>query len=173
MSNSVFISNNKIHSRGLGVAFYVDETLLFSVREDISIMKEKICKTLFIDLHFNKQVKVTIGTIYRSLNNRVSHSSFGDSLTALLKIIKISKNHTIIMGNFNYNLLEFDNLHVNNFIQIIYEHKFYPTLNKPTRITTNNATLIDHIWTDISHCKICCEILIDCIADHLPILQCV
>ena len=52
--NYVFISNNRIHSRDGGVAFYVDETLSFSVREDISIMKEKICETLFIDLHFNK-----------------------------------------------------------------------------------------------------------------------
>ena len=53
----------------------------------------------------------------------------------------------------------------------MYEHKLYPTINKPTRITTNNAALIDHIWTDILHCKISCGILVDYIADHLPILQ--
>ena len=135
-------------------------------------MKEKICETLFIDVHFNKQETVTIGTIYRSpLNNNISHSNFANSLTSLLKTVKSSKNHTIIMGDFNYNLLEFDNPHVNDFVQIIYEHKFYPTINKPTRITTNSATLIDHIWTDKSHCKISSGILVDCIADHLPILQ--
>ena len=75
------------------------------------------------------------------------------------------------MGDLNCNLLDFDNPHVNDFIQIIYEHKLYPTINKPTRITKNSANLIDHIWTDISHCKISNEILVDCIADHLPILQ--
>ena len=75
------------------------------------------------------------------------------------------------MDDFNYNLLEFDNPHVNDFVQIMYEHKFYPTINKPTRITTNSATLIDHIWTDISHCKISRGILVDCIAGHLPILH--
>ena len=172
LSNYVFISNNRTHSRGGGVALYVDDTLSFSVRDDISIMKEKICETLFIDVHFNKQETVTIGTIYRSpLNNNISHSNFADSLTSLLKTVKSSKNHTIIMGDFNYNLLEFDNPHVNDFVQIMYEHKFYPTINKPTRITTNSATLIDHIWTDISHCKISSGILVDCIADHLPILQ--
>ena len=53
----------------------------------------------------------------------------------------------------------------------MYERKLYPTINKSTRITTNSATLIDHIWTDLSHCKISCKILVDCIADHLPILQ--
>ena len=53
------------------------------------------------------------------------------------------------------------------------EHKLYPTMNKLTRITTNIATLIDHISTDISHCKISCGILVDYIADHLSLLQCV
>ena len=36
LSNYVFISNNRIHSRGGGVALYVDDTLSFSVRDDIS-----------------------------------------------------------------------------------------------------------------------------------------
>ena len=53
----------------------------------------------------------------------------------------------------------------------MYERKLYPTINKQTRFTTNSATVINHIWTDISHCKIFCGILVDCIADHLPILQ--
>ena len=130
-------------------------------------MKQKICETLFIDVHFNKQETITIGTIYRSsMNNNISHSNFAGSLTSLLKTFKSSKNQIIIMGDLNYNLLEFDNPHVNDFIQII-----YPTVNKLTRITTNSVTLIDHIWTDISHCKIYSEILVDCITDHLPILQ--
>ena len=108
LSNYVFISNNRIRSRGEGVAFYVDETLSFSVRDDISIMKEKFCETLFIDVHFNKQETVTIGTIYRSpLDNNISHSNFANSLTSLLKTIKSSKNLTIIMGDLNYNLLEY------------------------------------------------------------------
>ena len=146
LSNYVFISNNRIHSRGGGVVFYVDDTLSFSVRDDISIMKEKICERLFIDVHFNKQETVTISTIYRSpLNSNISQSNFADSLTSLLKTVKSSKNHTIIMGDFNYNLLEFDNPHINDFVRIMYEHKLYPTINKPTRITTNSVTLIDHI----------------------------
>ena len=97
LSNYVYISNNRIHSRGGGVASYVDETLSISVRDGISIMKEKICETIFIELHFNKQETITISTICRSpLNICKSHSNFADSLTSLLKIIENSKNHTII-----------------------------------------------------------------------------
>ena len=60
--NYVVISNNEIHSRDGGAAFYVDKTLSFGVRDDKSTMKEKICETLLIDAHFNKQERVTIGT---------------------------------------------------------------------------------------------------------------
>ena len=149
LSNYVFISNNRVHSRGGGIVFYVDETLLLSVCDDISIMK-KIREILFIDWHVKNQETITIGTTYRSpLNNSISHSNFADTLTSLLEITKNSKNHSIIMGDLNYDLLKFDNPHVNDFIQIMYEHKLYPTINKPTRITTNSATFIDHIWTDI------------------------
>ena len=112
---------------------------------------------------------VTKGTFYRSpLNNSILHSSFADSLTSKFKESYYN------LGDLNYNLLEFDNPHVNNFIQIMHEHKFYPTINKLTKITTNNSTFIDdHIWTDISNGKISCRVLIDCIAYHLLILQCV
>ena len=77
------------------------------------------------------------------------------------------------MDDLNYNLLEFDNTRINDFILIMYEHKLHLTINKPPKITTNSATVIDHIWTDISHCKFSCGILVDCIANYLPILQCV
>ena len=75
------------------------------------------------------------------------------------------------MGDLNYNLQEFNKPHVYDFIQIMHEHKLHSTINKPTRITTKITILIDHNWTDISHCKTSCGILVDCIADHLPILQ--
>ena len=65
------------------------------------------------------------------------------------------------MGDLNYNLLEFNKPHVYDFIQIMYEQKLHSTINKPTRITTKSATLIDHNWTDISHCKTSCGILVD------------
>ena len=102
------------------IAFYVDETLSCSVRDDISITNEIVCETLFIDVYFNKQETVTIDTIYRfPLNNSILPSNFADYLTSLSKIIKSSKCHTIIKGDLNYNLLEFDNPHVNDFIQIL------------------------------------------------------
>ena len=64
--------------------------------DDISIVKEKICETRFIDVHFNKKETITIDTIYRSpLNNIIPHSNFADGISSFLKIIENSKNCVI------------------------------------------------------------------------------
>ena len=53
----------------------------------------------------------------------------------------------------------------------MYDHSFYPIINKPTRITQNSSTCIDHIWTNI-HAKIIkSAIITHKIADHLPVVQ--
>ena len=48
---------------------------------------------------------------------------------------------------------------------------FFPVINKPTRITTSSATLIDNIWSnDISNVsKYSAGLIIDDVSDHLPI----
>ena len=55
----------------------------------------------------------------------------------------------------------------------MYDHKFHPTINKPTRITASSPTVIDHIWTDRFNYKISSGIIVDSLADHLPAIQCV
>jgi len=89
-------------------------------------------------------------TDYRSpLTDDKSNEDFVNSFNPLLKIIEKSKTHTIILGDLNYNLLEFQNPHINNFVDLMFEYKLYPTINITTRITIGSATLIDHIWTNI------------------------
>ena len=45
--------------------------------------------------------------------------------------------------------------------------------NKPTRISQNNATLLDHIWSNsLISMKINCGILTHCISDRLPLAKC-
>ena len=49
-------------------------------------------------------------------------------------------------GNFNMNLLDFEqNKKVQHFLNIMFGHSIMPAINKPTRITENTATTINHI----------------------------
>ena len=109
-------------------------------------MKEKLFESLFIDVYFSKTEVLTVGTIYRSpCNSKQSHTGFLDTISPLLHTITTSKTNSIIMGDLNHNLLEYENNYVNTFIDTICDNNYYSLITKPTRITTTSATLIDHI----------------------------
>ena len=45
-----------------------------------------------------------------------------------------------------------------------------PTINKPTRVTENTATSIDHIITNVNNTDFKTGILKSCISDHFAIM---
>ena len=54
-----------------------------------------------------------------------------------------------ITGDLNLNLLDYKtNAKVKSYLNLIFSHSFIPLINKPTRISKNNATVIDHILTN-------------------------
>ena len=56
----------------------------------------------------------------------------------------------------------------------MFDNGFAPLINKPTRISQNNVTLLDHIWSNsLVSMKINCCVLTHCISDHLPVLMCI
>ena len=72
----------------------------------------------------------------------------------------------------------------------MYENSFYPAITKPTRFTATSATVLDHInkqnstnstknstklnkKTNKLNKKLASAVMVDCAADHLPVLLCV
>ena len=134
-------------------------------------MDEGIFESLFIDIQLGKD-KITCGTIYRSRKqDKVSNIQFQVQLNNVLNTTNATKNKAYIMGDFNYNLLQDSHTFIDNFVDTIYDHSFYPIINKPTRITQNSSTCIDHIWTNIHDKIIKSAIITHKIADHLPVVQ--
>ena len=55
----------------------------------------------------------------------------------------------------------------------MFDNGFSPLINKPTRISQSNATLLEHIWSNLLvSIKINYGILTHCISDHLPVIMC-
>ena len=51
------------------------------------------------------------------------------------------------MGDFNINLLNVDDhLPSAGFLEMMYSYSFLPLINKPTRVKSTSATLIDNIY---------------------------
>ena len=59
------------------------------------------------------------------------------------------KNSNKIVGNTNLNLIDNEkNIKVKNYLNLLFQKNFIPIINRPTRVSRNNATIIDHINTN-------------------------
>ena len=59
------------------------------------------------------------------------------------------KKNTYIVGDMNINLLNHKtNNNAKSYLNLIFQWNFLPVINRPTRESSRNATLIDHILTN-------------------------
>ena len=75
------------------------------------------------------------------------------------------------MGDLNLNLIDQKDCNTETPTDTMFNQKFFPLINCPTKITDTCASAIDHIWTNVTCTNIKSGILIHDISDHLPILQ--
>ena len=157
--------------KGGGAGLYVKNDLNFHVCNDLTIMNEKIFESIFINIQFMSK-EITCGTIYRSpQHSKDVFSKFFSQLQNALTILNKSKNKCFIMGDFSIDLLDIKNNNTENYVETMFDYIYYPLINKPTRITKDKCSSIDHIWTNVIGAQINSAILAHEIADHLPIIQ--
>ena len=72
-----------------------------------------------------------------------------DNLDECFQNSKESLNNWIITGVFNYDLLNFENTLISNFVEMMNENYYFPVINKPTRFSNISATVIDHYSTNL------------------------
>ena len=92
---------------------------------------------------------------------------FSVTLYAILDTINREYNYGVIMGDFNIDLLKFgSHCKTSDYLDNIFSHGFIPTITKPTRVTKNSATLIDHIYSNNISTSTTSGIIITDVADH-------
>ena len=92
-----------------------------------------------------------------------------NELKELLKLIK-ADNRCFIFGDFSYDLFENNNANVNDFLDTVFNNRFYSLVNKPTQIRDTSAALLDHIWTNLFSSDIKAGVLLYSTSDHIPVL---
>ena len=81
---------------GGGVLLAIKNTIPFQRRSDLETEMEMAC----VELNFMDATKVLVSVIYRPPN---SETEFHDHITAFLRnCTRITKSHTLIMGDFNF-----------------------------------------------------------------------
>ena len=62
--------------------------------------------------------------------------------------VKNNGKDLYIVGDMNLNLLDHrSNSKVKEYLNIVFQNLLIPMINKPTRVSKSNATIIDHILT--------------------------
>ena len=160
--------------RGGGVSLFIHESIDFKIRNDLNLVFNDVVESVFVEIDksiFCTPNNILIGEIYRPPNTSIVE--FNNCLEQLLAVISRSNILCYLMGDFNINLLNtYTHEQSCEFLNIFLSYNFVPLISRPTRCTSDNATLIDNIFTNSF--KTTTEnsisgILVQQISDHFPV----
>ena len=161
---------------GGGVSLFIDCKLNYVERDDISIVSD-VVETIFAEIQpdtlaTTSSENVIVGVIYRPPGASVD--GFIAQMENMLDTIKSEKKSCYLMGDFNINLLNSEtHSGTSSFMDLMFSNFYLPSINRPTRVTDNTATLIDNIFSNVSDSENIPinGILYTDISDHLPIFR--
>lgn len=121
-------------------------------------------QALWVEFLFKKKSNITCGTIYRQHNSPECFQAYFDEA---LERFSESDETVYIMGDFNINLLNAETCNfTKEFLLTLQSYSFIPMIDKPTRVYSNSATLIDNIFVNKNCVRITSGNIISDISDH-------
>ena len=163
-----FIHEHRTESSGGGVGLYVDESFEFKPRPDLCFQNKKCAESLFVEVIRPKEKNIVLGVVYRP--PKVNLRDFIGNLDSFMAKLSSENKVCYVMADWNLDLMK-HHCHdlTGQFLDTMFSRSFVPLITRPTRITSNKATLIDNIFTnDIDNCAASGLFVTD-ISDHLPI----
>ena len=163
---------NPIHQirknrKGGGIAIFVRNSLLYKIRDDLSINCDDI-ESLSIEIVNDHTKNIVINVVYRPPDGDLSISE-----TFFRKILSENSNANktrFLAGDFNINVLDYENMRIMRIMRM-FEFSMIPTINKPTRVTSYTATAIDNIITNsILDKDFKSAIIKTDLSDHFPVI---
>ena len=148
-----------------GLLLYISTQLKYNLISQNHISDSE-CISLRITLTKTKFLNLTL--IYRPPNSNVNN--FLLSLDTYLNTLDPS-DLSLIAGDFNIDVYNSPlPLPSRNYLQILSSNSFQQIVNKPTHLTLQHSSLIDHIGISSSITKFSCEVFDNCSSDHQGIL---
>lgn len=163
-----FIHEHRTDRAGGGVGLYVADNFESKCRSDLVFSNKECAESLFVEIIRPKEKNLIIGVIYRPPNQ--CPQDFINNLDQLIANISKENKACYIMADWNLDLMK-HHCHetTGEFLDIMYSRMFFPLITRPTRITSNTATLIDNIFTNDLNNYSASGLLFTDISDHLPV----
>lgn len=151
MDNEIYINNYQItrkdrNRQGGGVCIYVRNDIIFNHRSDLN---HDELEAVWVELLLPRTKPILTGAIYRPPKQNSFYQDFENFL--MTKGIDFSKNETIIIGDFNTNIVGSKKStlvkEMNSFMK---NNALSQQIKDPTRITEQCKSLIDLIFVSDS-----------------------
>ena len=144
-----------------GVGMYLNSSLKYTVIERTS---DEAFQALWVTIHFANKSDITCGVIYRQHNSPEKFLSYFEETVERLST---SGKPIYIMTDANINLLSYESCkYAQRFLHSLQSFCFTPTIDKPTRVHNNSATLIDNIFVNNYEAHISSGNIVSDISDH-------
>ena len=144
-----------------GFGMYITNILKYKVTEKLS---NEAFQEIWIEIPYSNKPNLICEVLYRQHN---SPQSFLDYLDLTLKKFSVSDKPIYIMGDFNIDLLKSKTCnYAKNFLFSFQSYSFIPSIDKPTRVYNNMATLIDNILINKIEDTIWSGNIVSDISDH-------
>ena len=150
-----------------GAAMYISSRFVVQ-NVYTQFLKTDMCEDMFVELCSQDDIQYIWGTVHR--HPKCNFKTFNANLeTQIMQLIKIKKNY-YITGDFNVNI---DRNLTSDSTSNDYQHMFTSNgvscmITKPTQMTSNISSLIDHILTNINNTIHPGVIQTDLLSDHYP-----
>ena len=142
LHSPVFLSQSTTLRAG-GVGLYIKNGIQYSVRHDLSFSTDE-SEMLWVEIESDLNSNMTCGEVYRHPSSNLE--TFFNFYSVIGKISQ-ERKLCLISGDFNINLLNYDNHPLTeDFINTLSSFFLEPHILRPTRITSHSSTLIDNIF---------------------------
>ena len=134
----------------------------------MNIYKSVELESTFIEMINHKKSNISVGCIYR--HSLMDLNEFNDYyLSELLHKFSLENESVILLGDFNVDLMKYDNHHLTKeFLDYLSSHFSLPHIRQLTRIRDSSKTLIGNIFANTLIESTISSNLTAFISDHLP-----
>ena len=129
-----------------GTLLYIANNLLYKCRNDLNIYEQNELESTFVEIVNPKKSNIKAGVIYRHQSMDLTDFNC-NYLNQLLENISKEQKSIFLLGDFNVNLLNYnEHNQTNEFLDSLASKSFVPLILQPTRKTSHSNTLIENIF---------------------------
>ena len=129
-----------------GTLLYIANNLSYKCRNDLNIYEKNELESTFIEIVNPKKSNIKARVIYRHPSMDLTDFNC-NYLNQLLQNISKEQKSIFLLGDFNVNLLNYnEHNETNEFLDSIASKSFVPLILQPTRKTSHSNTLIENIF---------------------------